>query len=92
MTDIPPTLVQPIQVQETGAAALVCGGNVSTFRLWIERGWMPSGTKLGKYRYWLVSGLLEATEKLHHRGLTPNPEDSRYAKVQQAARRARRAR
>lgn len=85
-------LLQPIQVQETAAAGLVCGGNVSTFRLWVERGWMPAGTKLGKYRYWMVADLIEATEKLHHRILSTKSAESRYAKAQKAARRARRAR
>lgn len=84
--------IQPIQVQEGAAAALVCGGSVSTFRLWIERGWMPPGTKLGKYRYWMVSDLISATEKLHRYGFAPDSEESRYETAKKAARRSRRAR
>ena len=85
-------ILQPIQVQEEAAAELVAGGSVSTFRLWVDRGWMPSGNRLGKYRYWMVADLIAATEKLHHRAPPAHPEKPRYADAQKAARKARRAR
>lgn len=80
----------PIQVQEEGAADLVAEGSVSTFRLWVERKVIPPGTKIGKYRYWLVSDLISATEKLHH-FVTRQPKGARYGNAQKQARRASRA-
>ena len=83
----------PIQVQDERAAELVCGGCISTFLLWVGRKVMPSGTKIGKYRYWLVSDLFKAAEKLHHGvpHVTQQPTGDRYAKAKREARRLRRA-
>ena len=80
----------PIQVQDERAAELVAEGCISTFRLWVVRKVMPPGAKIGKYRYWLVSDLFDAAERLHH-GVTQQPTGDRYAKAKREARRARRA-
>ena len=82
--------VQLIQVQEERAADMVAGGCISTFLLWVQRKVMPPGTKIGKYRYWLVSDLVDAAINLHHREVS-QPKESRYAEAQRQARRARRA-
>ncbi len=86
----PRMTAHPIQVQDERAAELVCGGCISTFLLWVGRKVMPSGTKIGKYRYWLVSDLFAAAEKLHH-PTSIEPKETRYGKAQRDARRLSRA-
>ncbi len=80
----------PIQVQGERAAELVAEGCISTFLLWVGRKVMPSGTKIGKYRYWLVSDLFKAAEKLHRPDST-EPKETRYGKAQRDARKLSRA-
>ena len=91
----PPAIIRaypPAQLNRDEAIYLSGAKTESTLNLWIKRGWLPAGRKLGRALFWHRDDLMAALDKLHGFGapLRDGGQTTRGKAIRKAKRAARR--